>query len=241
MGLVAFLLLLAAAGAPASAKTGAAPSLLCEQAAIVAAGRTGVPISVLKAIMLTETGRAQGDDMSPWPWTVNMEGKGQWFDSRYAATAYAEEHHKRGATSFDVGCFQINYKWHGQNFASLETMFDPMENALYAAGFLAKLFDETNDWETAAGTYHSRTPVYADAYRATFSSIRNRYLTEDALPLPALENADPDWTGRGERAAAERNNSFPLLKAGGAHGLGSLVPMPESGLARSIFALDKAG
>ena len=32
---------------------------------------------------------------------------------------------RSGRTSFDVGCFQINYFWHGRNFPSLESMFDP--------------------------------------------------------------------------------------------------------------------
>lgn len=225
--------------APAKASTNA--SALCERAAIVAAGQTGVPISVLKAIMLTETGRVQGENMHPWPWTVNMEGKGTWFDSRSAATAYAQEHQGRGATSFDVGCFQINYKWHGQNFVSLESMFDPLDNALYAAGFLADLFEETSDWAAAAGAYHSRTPVYADAYRAKFSSFRETFLAEDNVPLPELEKPDLEWKGDGRRDLALRKNDFPLLRAGGGRGLGSLVPMSEAGFARSLFAPDEAG
>ena len=47
-----------------------------------------------------------------------MEGKGKWFQTRDEALSYVFKHFKRGARSFDVGCFQINFKWHGQAFPS---------------------------------------------------------------------------------------------------------------------------
>ena len=63
--------------------------------------------AVLKAISLTETGRKTGGQFRPWPWTVNMEGTGHWFDTLDEARAYVSREFKRGARSFDVGCFQI--------------------------------------------------------------------------------------------------------------------------------------
>ena len=57
-------------------------SLICSQAAAYAAQETGVPVSVLQAISLTETGRNRSGEMHPWPWTVNMEGKGVWFEMK---------------------------------------------------------------------------------------------------------------------------------------------------------------
>ena len=50
----------------------------------------------------------------------------------------------------------------GKSFATIDDMFDPAANALYAAGFLHDLFEETGDWELAAGAYHSRTPEHAE-------------------------------------------------------------------------------
>ena len=64
-----------------------------------------------------------------------------------------------GRRSFDVGCFQINYHWHGHNFPSLEAMFDPDTGADYAARFLQSLYAERGNWSAAAGAYHSQTPV----------------------------------------------------------------------------------
>ncbi|MEY8882549.1 hypothetical protein [Donghicola sp. XS_ASV15] len=44
-----------------------------------------------------------------------------------------------GTTSIDVGCMQVNYRWHGEGFSSLEDMFDPAANTAYAAEFLTRL------------------------------------------------------------------------------------------------------
>ena len=113
------------------------PSQICDAAARTASAQTGVPLTVLQAISLTETGRKSNGRIRPWPWTVNMEGKGVWFDGPDEAKAYAFRNYKRGARSFDLGCFQLNFKWHGHAFASIEEMFDPEANALYAANFLS--------------------------------------------------------------------------------------------------------
>lgn len=228
-------------GTPASGN--ADMSQICDRAAAQAAAATGVPISVLKAISLTETGRDRGGTARPWPWTVNMEGKGLWFDSREAALGYAYEHYKRGARSFDVGCFQINYKWHHEHFASIEEMFDPSANALYAANFLMSLFEASGDWETAAGAYHSRTPEHAERYKARFAAYRAGFIREDGLPLriaaPIVPAADPPGPG-GAGPARLRVNSYPLLQAGGTTALGSLVPL-GNGAGTSLFARAGAG
>ena len=130
-----------------------------------------MPQDVLHAISLTETGRAQGGRLRPWPWAINREGKGFWFKNRDEALAFAKASLAEGRRSFDVGCFQINYHWHGQNFASLEAMFDPDTGADYAARFLQSLYAERGNWSAAAGAYHSQTPSRAGVYRARFDRI----------------------------------------------------------------------
>jgi hypothetical protein len=145
---------------------------ICDRAARKAAKNSGVPVNVLLAITRTETGRADDGQLAPWPWTVNMEGVGKWFDNRQDALRYVQQHFQRGARSFDLGCFQINYKWHGDKFRSINEMFDPNENAAYAARFLKDLFDESGDWTEAAGAYHSRTETLSQNYARRFSRIR---------------------------------------------------------------------
>lgn len=211
-------------------------SSLCLDAAQHAATKTGVPLDVLRSISLSETGRTKDGAFDPWPWTVNMEGVGKWFDSYEQAQAYVDRHFQDGARSFDVGCFQINYRWHGDAFASVRQMFDPRMNALYAARFLQELHGEFGNWSQAAGAYHSRTPKLARKYAARFDRIRAKLQpfrpTPDSAPI--IVGTGP--TAKETPTQVQRINRFPLLVAGTATGsLGSLVPEhPASGTARFL-------
>lgn len=188
------------------------PADLCLQAASDAADRTGVPYAVLRAISTVETGRHG----RPWPWTVNFGGDGRWFDSAVEAETEAAAALDLGATNVDLGCFQLNYRWHAEGFASLADMLDPVQNATYAAEYLAQHFARTGDWALAAAAYHSSTPEFAEAYRAKFEAA----LAEaGGAPVPT---ALP--------GAIARENRFPLLVAGSAGARGSLVPSSPGGL-----------
>ena len=204
-------------------------SAICDAAALAASRRSGVPVDVLRAIALTETGRRLDGKLQPWPWTVNMEGTGKWFDDRSTAQAYVDRHAGRGARSFDVGCFQINYRWHGAAFSSIEEMFEPQANANYAARFLRELYSEFGDWSRAAGAYHSRTPKFARKYQARFERIR-----KGLRGLPPPSPVPPDTPApRPATTVAElapRLNSFPLLqhrRAATTQAMASLVPLPQ--------------
>ncbi len=203
---------------------------LCTTAARQAATETGVPLSVLMAVTLTETGRNTAGRMDPWPWTVNMEGEGHWFEDEDAARAFVYDRYKSGARSFDIGCFQINHRWHGENFASVAEMFRPDKNALYAAEFLGQLYDEFGDWSAAAGAFHSRTQQFAKAYRARFDAIRSD-LPDGLGTGIAQRSAQPSLAGVPERVArSEQVNTYPLLQSRGRPGSpGSLFQVSSGG------------
>ncbi len=164
-------LLIAALMFLAQAADAATTAALCDRAAQRAALAEGVPLDVLKAIARVETGRTLDGVLEPWPWTVNREGQGYWFASEVEAKSYVFEIFKSGVRSFDVGCFQINYRWHGKAFRSIDAMFDPDENATYAARFLAQLYAELGSWPAAAGAYHSRTQHLAASYSDRFQTV----------------------------------------------------------------------
>ncbi|WP_366130053.1 transglycosylase SLT domain-containing protein [uncultured Roseovarius sp.] len=168
-----------------------------------------------------ETGRGVLGDLTPWPWTVNMEGAGHWFDSRDAALSYVYAEFGRGARSFDIGCFQINYRWHGEAFRSIDHMLDPVSNATYAAKFLSDLHEETGNWSIAAGTYHSRTAEYANAYRDRFDRIHAR-LAETTTRLQ-----------RGAKQAKSHSLLEDSTVSVRSRALGSSVP--KGGVAGSVF------
>ncbi len=156
---------------------------LCDAAALRAAQARGIPVDVMRALTRVETGRKRGGQFGPWPWTVNMEGKGYWFDTRAEALAFVQDSYANGARSFDVGCFQINHRWHGQAFTSFDQMFEPLDNASYAAKFMTDLFNEGGSWSWAAGAYHSRTETLAAGYRDRFERIMANL---SGKPLPKL-------------------------------------------------------
>lgn len=211
---------------------------LCDRAAANAAREIGVPLDVLMAISRTETGRTRSDGLQPWPWTVNMEGVGKWFATEDAARAFVFKHFKTGARSFDVGCFQINYRWHGHSFRSIDEMFDPLTNAIYAARFVKGLFSELGSWTAAAGAYHSRTPKYSEQYVKKFKAIRASISGELAeIDERAGENA---LLARAEITGKEPKGALVGVAQSGTKSLGSLVPILRSKdrLARILIDLE---
>jgi hypothetical protein len=194
---------------------------LCDRAAIRAANTNQVPLDVLRAISRAETGRASPNGLQPWPWTVNMEGAGRWFSTLDEARSYVFSHFKSGARSFDVGCFQINYKWHGDAFRSIDDMFDPQINADYAAKFLTKLYGEFGNWPDAAGASHSRTPKLATKYATRFDRIRAGLTgtSEIALAGQSGQRRSFDRESRANRILG------PSPLTTGQVTLGSLVPI----------------
>ncbi|MEO0999926.1 MAG: lytic transglycosylase domain-containing protein [Pseudomonadota bacterium] len=174
---------------PAAGATGGAEdpriatAAICDRAAVQAAAESTVPVEVLRAVTRTETGRRLAGALRPWPWTMNVEGQGFWFDGPAEAIAHAEATLAAGTRSFDMGCFQINYRWHGQHFASLAEMMDPLASARYAVRFLTTLHAETGDWTAAVGRYHSRTPRFQARYTSRYERILSA--------LPPLPGAAP--------------------------------------------------
>ncbi len=201
----------------------AATTALCDRAAQRAALAEDVPLDVLKAIARVETGRTLDGVLEPWPWTVNREGQGYWFASEVEAKSYVFDIFKSGVRSFDVGCFQINYRWHGKAFRSIDAMFDPDENAVYAARFLAQLYAELGSWPAAAGAYHSRTQHLAASYSDRFQTVL----------------AQLDGSGTAHERDPFTASASPLIPLNahpvGQNALGSLVPETSTATAFIAF------
>jgi hypothetical protein len=197
---------------------------LCLEAAQDAAEISGVPVSILIAVALTETGQARNGETLPWPWTVNLEGKGYWFEQRSDAERFTREANDRGIVRFDVGCFQVNHRWHGNNFQSIEQMFDPLANATYAASYLRELHETLGDWSTAAGAYHSRNEELASGYRIRFDAFLAALIERELVSSSSDDS--PGMARSEESSTLPQRNNFPLLQErDGARTLGSLVTL----------------
>ncbi|MDX2202214.1 MAG: lytic transglycosylase domain-containing protein [Hyphomicrobiaceae bacterium] len=124
---------------------------LCEREMIAASQRHGVPLGMLYAVGLTETGR--GDSLRPY--ALNVDGKAVYELSRQEAVRAFNTAMRNGARLIDVGCMQINHRYHRQHFASVETMLDPVVNVDYAARYLAQLKVREGTWTLAVARYHA--------------------------------------------------------------------------------------
>lgn len=125
----------------------------------------GIPPNLLYAIALTESGRELRQGVVPWPWTLNVRGRGLRFESREAATSALARLLASGERP-DVGLMQVNWRWHGNLLSSPEIALDPWYNLRAGSSVLASEYEATGDWWRAVGRYHSRDPDRAARYRA---------------------------------------------------------------------------
>jgi hypothetical protein len=201
------------------------PGELCRRAILLAEREHRLPAALLHAIARVETGRPDPRTGAPvsWPWTINAEGQGRFFDTKEAAIAAVRALQARGVSVVDVGCLQVNLHHHPRAFASLEEAFDPVANARYAGLFLTRLHQGTRNWETAAAHYHSQTPERAEAYRlkvlAAWPGMAHRLAAERRREAAERERDAmfEAWSGRGSSApsaAAAAGDGFQAVALG---------------------------
>jgi soluble lytic murein transglycosylase-like protein len=123
----------------------------CEREMALAAHKHGVPLGMLYAVGLTETGR--GDTLQPY--ALNIDGRPFYEGGRLEAIARFRSALAAGAKLIDVGCMQINHRYHAGNFRTVEQMFEPAANVDYAARFLKALRAREGSWTMAVARYHA--------------------------------------------------------------------------------------
>jgi len=110
-----------------------------------------VPVGILYAVGLAETGRKG----SLQPNAMNIDGKAVFPASRADALRAFADAKSSGAKLIDVGCMQINERYHGGQFAGITAMFDPHRNVDYAARFLVDLKKQHMTWSMAVARSHA--------------------------------------------------------------------------------------
>ncbi|GAB4165988.1 MAG: hypothetical protein Tsb006_5490 [Rickettsiaceae bacterium] len=140
--------------------------------------RYNLPPNILHAISLQETQKAHSKHNINvvWPWTINVEGKGFHFRNKNEALRFVKAQMREGKSSIDVGCMQINLKYHPDAFVSLEQAFSPRRNVAYAARLLRQHYEKHGSWKKAVGYYHSSTEHRALDYQASVSKINSKML-----------------------------------------------------------------
>ena len=128
-----------------------AGSMVCEREMARAAASSGVPLNVLYSVGLTETGH-KGE---LGPYDMNVDGRAIHSESLAEAMTRFAAARAGGAKLIDVGCMQINVRFHGHRFRSLAEMFDPALNVEYAANFLKTLKGQEGNWTLAVARYNA--------------------------------------------------------------------------------------
>lgn len=179
-------------------------SIVCRHAVSQTERDLKLPIGIMQAISLAESGRWDKSSRShfAWPWTVMAHGKGRFYPSKAAAIAAVRKLQASGLKNIDVGCMQVNLKYHPKAFRNLEEAFDPATNARYAAGLFAKLRQSNRSIMRAVAHYHSTTRArnrpYMKKVVRLWNQERRRYFAEER------EKKIAAWRAARERRKAAR-------------------------------------
>ncbi len=146
-------------------KVTSADRLKCEKLAKQAEEKYQLPRNILLSISRVESGYGKVDGITrSWPWTLNAGGNSAYFETKMDAIKDLNAKLKRGIRNVDLGCMQINYKWHKKFFKSVNQMMDPFNNVDYGARFLKRLYERHGSWDKAIKYYHSRNSKYNKSY-----------------------------------------------------------------------------
>ncbi len=125
-----------------------------------------IPENLLLSIALTESGRKVGEDFFPWPWSINVKGKGYFLKNKQQLISFAKNNLEKKIKNFDLGCMQINYYYHGHKFNNITEMIEPESNVLWSGKFLISLKGKHKTWDEAISRYHSNTKWRKKQYLA---------------------------------------------------------------------------
>ena len=163
---------------------------ICDGSIEAVSKETSVPKKVLYKIARLESGRHFKGEHVSWPWSLNNAGKGYFFETKNAALSKLGKLIARDEKNIDLGCMQLNLRWHARFFDSLEEMISPVKNVSYAAKFLEQLYTETGSWEDAVKFYHSRNSKYNTTYYAKYQKMPIPYDSQsyEIFPVPKIAN-----------------------------------------------------
>lgn len=147
----------------------------------------GVPNEVLYAVAFKESRRRHPEtgEIVPWPWTINVNFEGMYFESEAAALAKVAELRAAGKRSIDVGYGQVNLHYNGHQLPDPASRFDPRTNLSASARILVEELVRCgySSWRCAIERYHSpgrkpeqraRAVDYADGVFAIMAEMTGR-------------------------------------------------------------------
>ncbi|EBV2165563.1 lytic transglycosylase domain-containing protein [Salmonella enterica subsp. enterica serovar Eastbourne] len=133
-----------------------------------------VPAESLYSLAMAESTRKTDWGAKPWPWTINVAGKGYHYETREEAwEALLGFMQRYPLRRIDVGVAQVNLGWNGQHFPTFRDAFDPYTNLRAAARILRACYDaRPGSWIRAAGCYHH--PAGGQAANTYMAIVRSK-------------------------------------------------------------------
>jgi hypothetical protein len=140
-----------------------------------------VPPVMLYALSLTESATNLSLGRRPWPWTLNIAGRGERYATRQAACQALTTALKETQV-VDVGLSQLNVRWQRRlfgaegRFAEPCAALNPYANLDAAASIFSRCHQRMEaTWVEAAGCYHRPAGgAPAARYRAAFKTELDR-------------------------------------------------------------------
>ncbi len=189
---------------------------MCIKAFTRSERKYGIPKHLLMAVANTESGRYHPKlkRVVPWPWTLNIHGKGSYHNNYHDTVTAVKRAKQSGQRSIDVGCMQVNLKHHPEAFSSITEALDPSSNVDYAASFLRSNFDELGSWPKAIAAYHSRSPSRGSKY---YAMVKKRWRdVRQAIGGSMLQDTDYMTAGVNVRhLTPSKYSSFDIAMSDG--------------------------
>jgi hypothetical protein len=129
---------------------GTAQAASCTEHVLEAEQELSIPRGLLLSIALVESGQ----DGSPQPFAMNLDGKTVYSDSASEAKAHLLDKQGRVRQNATVGCMQLSVQHHRANFRPVERILDPSANVWYAARYLKRLRADSGSWSVAVARYN---------------------------------------------------------------------------------------
>ena len=133
--------------------------------------RNNIPIVYFYALAAKESSAKFKDgSRKPWAFTINHKGESFYFKNKKGMMSKANSLLSDGNNVFDVGWFQVNWRWHKGRVKSIAHLAEPTINAQVAADIYLEQYRKYKDWNVAAGRYHNpnNNKGYADIYEKSF-------------------------------------------------------------------------
>jgi len=150
--------------------------------------QTDIPKGLLLGIGKAEAIRKINNKYIIWPWTINHAGKSMFFDTKKQMRNYVSKNLKKNDFNIDVGCMQINIKWHKNNFKKIADMFEVSPNISYAASFLLQLKNKHGSWDKAIKHYHSSDPKKNIPYLIKVKSFWKKFEGEKIIKAKTIKH-----------------------------------------------------